>query len=148
MAHVEASGLSAGELLRRAYFTPDLARRLYEMNGSSRYGRDLGPWEDVEGEPRSHYEAQARALAHDGTIRAGGGGKVTACPQEKFHGNPFVPDDATAVLALCDEVDRLREFIGSLGVNIGDEDDEWWRGYRQAQREIVLRARDALGGAS
>lgn len=29
----------------------------------------------------------------------------------------------------------LREAADECGVNVGDEDDEWWRGYRQAQRE-------------
>lgn len=31
----------------------------------------------------------------------------------------------------------LRRFADSRGVNVGDEDDDYWRGYRQAQRECL-----------
>lgn len=34
----------------------------------------------------------------------------------------------------------VREFVDTRGVNVGDEDDPWWRGYRQAQRECVQDA--------
>lgn len=37
---------------------------------------------------------------------------------------------------------ELREFADTRGVNVGDEDDEWWRGYRQAQRECLHAAAD------
>lgn len=39
-------------------------------------------------------------------------------------------------------VEALREFADSRGVNVGDEDDEWWSGYRQAQRECLRDAAD------
>lgn len=39
--------------------------------------------------------------------------------------------------------DALREFADSRGVNVGNEDDEWWRGYRQAQRECLHDATNA-----
>lgn len=40
-------------------------------------------------------------------------------------------------------VRALRRFADTLGVNVGDEDDEWWQGYRQAQRECLHDASDA-----
>ena len=47
------------------------------------------------------------------------------------------------------KAEALREFADSRGVNVGDEDSEWWQGYRQAQREClhdaVARA-DRVGG--
>lgn len=36
--------------------------------------------------------------------------------------------------------DGVRAFGDTLGVNVGDEDDEWWRGYRQGQREALHAA--------
>ena len=36
----------------------------------------------------------------------------------------------------------LREFADTLGVNVGDEDNEWWSGYRQGQREALRKAVD------
>lgn len=33
--------------------------------------------------------------------------------------------------------DALRAAADERGVNVGDEDDEWWSGYRQAQREVI-----------
>ncbi|QIK82415.1 hypothetical protein [Sanguibacter sp. HDW7] len=35
------------------------------------------------------------------------------------------------------QAEALREFADTRGVNVGDDDDEWWRGYRQAQRECL-----------
>ncbi|QIK83001.1 hypothetical protein [Sanguibacter sp. HDW7] len=35
------------------------------------------------------------------------------------------------------QAEALRAFADTRGVNVGDEDDEWWRGYRQAQRECL-----------
>jgi hypothetical protein len=37
--------------------------------------------------------------------------------------------------------EAVRAFGATLGVNVGDEDDEWWRGYRQGQREALHAAR-------
>lgn len=37
--------------------------------------------------------------------------------------------------------EALRRFADSRGINVGDEDDDYWRGYRQAQRECL---RDAI----
>ena len=34
----------------------------------------------------------------------------------------------------------VRDFADSRGVNVGDEDGDWWRGYRQAQREALMDA--------
>lgn len=52
--------------------------------------------------------------------------------------------DAHAVLDLWPgrseaevKAEALREFADTRGVNVGDDDDEWWRGYRQAQRECL-----------
>jgi hypothetical protein len=46
----------------------------------------------------------------------------------------------------------LRALADNLGVNVGDDDSEWWQGYRQAQREFVHgvaeRADRIRGGAS
>src|SRR5690349_14335544 len=42
-----------------------------------------------------------------------------------------------AELQRAAKVEALRGL--NLGVNISDEDDDWWHGYRQAQREIMLR---------
>jgi hypothetical protein len=48
-----------------------------------------------------------------------------------------------ALPALLDELERLRAFVDSLGVDVDEyHDGEWWDGYRQAQREIVMRALD------
>jgi len=63
---------------------------------------------------------------------------------------------ADALLPLLAQVkataraEALRGFADTRGVNIGDEDSEWWQGYRQAQRECVRDALDharSLGGA-
>ena len=43
------------------------------------------------------------------------------------------------------KAEALREFADTRGVNIDDEDDDWWRGYRQAQRECL---RDAIEAAA
>lgn len=40
--------------------------------------------------------------------------------------------------------EALGRFADTRGVNIGDEDDAWWRGYRQAQREAILKVRDEI----
>jgi hypothetical protein len=40
------------------------------------------------------------------------------------------------------EVRALREFADTRGINVGSEDDEWWHGYRQAQRECMHDASD------
>lgn len=40
------------------------------------------------------------------------------------------------------EAKALWEFADTLGVNVGDEDDEWWRGYQQAQRECLHKVSD------
>jgi hypothetical protein len=40
-------------------------------------------------------------------------------------------------------VRALRRFADTRGVQVGDEDDEWWQGYRQAQRECLHDASDA-----
>jgi hypothetical protein len=55
------------------------------------------------------------------------------------------PDVRAAVErgALERAAQAIREFADTRGVNVGDEDDEWWRGYRQAQRECVHDASDA-----
>jgi hypothetical protein len=34
----------------------------------------------------------------------------------------------------------LEEFADTLGVNAGDEDDEWWSGYRNGQRQALRMA--------
>lgn len=47
------------------------------------------------------------------------------------------------------KAEALREFADTRGVNVGDEDDEWWSGYRQAQRECLhaaAAAADRIGG--
>lgn len=36
--------------------------------------------------------------------------------------------------------EALRTFADTRGVQIGDEDDDWWHGYRQAQRECLRDA--------
>lgn len=52
-------------------------------------------------------------------------------------------DFASELLDWLAERDRrvagaaLRKFADSRGVNVGDEDDDYWRGYRQAQRECL-----------
>lgn len=55
--------------------------------------------------------------------------------------------DAAGAIAKHEQEVRahaLREFADTRGVNVGDEDDEWWKGYRQAQRECL---RDAVARA-
>ena len=39
--------------------------------------------------------------------------------------------------------EALLAFADTRGVNVGDEDTEWWQGYRQAQRECLRDATDA-----
>ena len=46
------------------------------------------------------------------------------------------------------KAEALREFADSRGVNVGDEDDAWWRGYRQAQREALQDATTAASLAT
>lgn len=38
--------------------------------------------------------------------------------------------------------EAVRAFGDTLGVHVGDEDDDWWRGYRQGQREALHAARE------
>lgn len=38
------------------------------------------------------------------------------------------------------KAEALRELADYLVVNAGDEDDEWWRGYRQGQRQALVKA--------
>lgn len=38
--------------------------------------------------------------------------------------------------------DAVREYADSRGVNIGDDDDEWWKGYRNAQRVALHDAQE------
>lgn len=50
------------------------------------------------------------------------------------------------------EIDAVREYADQLGVYVGDEEGEYYRGYRQAQREAMHRAQRyvdqmAAGGA-
>lgn len=45
--------------------------------------------------------------------------------------------DALADLMRRTRASALREFADTRGVNVGDEGDEWWSGYRQAQRECL-----------
>ena len=40
-----------------------------------------------------------------------------------------------AEAALADLRARVEALTDSRGVNVGDDDSEWWQGYRQAQRE-------------
>ena len=42
------------------------------------------------------------------------------------------------------KAEALREFADTRGVNVGVKDDDWWRGYRQAQHECL---QDALKAA-
>ena len=42
--------------------------------------------------------------------------------------------------AKVEAVRMVREWADDRGVNVGDEDSDWWRGYRQAQREAVHEA--------
>lgn len=35
---------------------------------------------------------------------------------------------------------QVQEFANSFCVYVGDEESEWWRGYRQAQREALMKA--------
>ena len=39
--------------------------------------------------------------------------------------------------------EALLAFADTRGVNVGDEDGEWWQGYRQAQRECLHDATKA-----
>lgn len=67
-----------------------------------------------------------------------------------YEGNPVITlDEAFAQfdrwLVARDRkiaAEALRDFADTLGVNVGDEDDEWWRGYRQGQREALHKASD------
>lgn len=38
----------------------------------------------------------------------------------------------------------LRGFAGSLGVNVGDEDSDYWQGYRNGQRQALRKANDDI----
>lgn len=80
---------------------------------------------------------------------------------EMTHGEPFVPgvledlaaiagvpivparliteDDFAATIRQA-EIAAVRTYADQLGVYVGDEDSEFYRGYRQAQREAIQRA--------
>lgn len=90
-------------------------------------------------------EAAAEAIAHEGHSHR----RQDAC---RCGSDSFVKyrDDARAVLAAVApsiaakaRVGALSEFADSRGVNVGDDDSEWWKGYRQAQRECLHDANDA-----
>ena len=58
-----------------------------------------------------------------------------------------VSDVLADVPGLVDEVrwhraamTEIRDWVDRRGVYVGDEDSEWWDGYRQAQREVMLSA--------
>ena len=44
--------------------------------------------------------------------------------------------------ALAAKLDAVRAWIDRRGVNAGDRDDDYMRGYRDAQRHALLDARD------
>ena len=56
----------------------------------------------------------------------------------------------SAVDRLADQIEAVREWIDRRGVNVGDRDDDYMRGYRDAQRHAVQDAaelRATLDGA-
>ena len=52
--------------------------------------------------------------------------------------------DADEVRRLRSDLKKVRDWIDRRGVYVGDEDSEWWDGYRQAQREVMLSAHELI----
>ena len=53
-----------------------------------------------------------------------------------------VPDLLKEVYRLRSDLEKVRDWVNRRGVYVGDEGSEWWDGYRQAEREVMLSAHD------
>ena len=51
-----------------------------------------------------------------------------------------VPDLLKEVYRLRRDLAKVRDWVNLRGVYVRDEDSEWWDGFRQAQREVMLSA--------
>ena len=64
---------------------------------------------------------------------------------------PALLDAADERAALAAKVERVREWAYRRGVNVGDRDDDYMRGYRDAQRHALMDVGELLhildGGA-
>ena len=114
------------------------------------------PVSDGTTPPAEAVEAVMEALGCSGTATAWADReetrRVVVCAAHRAEwiaqGCPVAVSVAAAAVAALDLPRRdretaakaLDEFASTRGVNVGDEDDEWWRGYRQAQRECLLDA--------
>ena len=52
--------------------------------------------------------------------------------------------DADEVRRLRSDLKKVRDWMDRRGVYVGDEDSEWWDGYRQAQRVVMLSAHELI----
>ena len=52
--------------------------------------------------------------------------------------------DADEARRLRSDLAKVRDWADRRGVYAGDEDSEWWDGYRQAEREVMLSARELI----
>ena len=55
-----------------------------------------------------------------------------------------VPDLLAEVRRLRSDLKKVRDWVNRRGVYAGDEDSEWWDGYRQAEREVMLSAHELI----
>ena len=52
--------------------------------------------------------------------------------------------DTDDVRRLRSDLEKVRDWVNRRGVYAGDEDSEWWDGYRQAEREVMLSAHELI----
>jgi len=55
-----------------------------------------------------------------------------------------VPDLLKEVYRLRRDLAKVRDWVNRRGVYAGDGDSEWWDGYRQAEREVMLSAHELI----
>lgn len=62
------------------------------------------------------------------------------------HGQAASPTltDTDDVRRLRRDLAKVRDWVNRRGVYAGDEDSEWWDGYRQAEREVMLSAHELI----
>ena len=52
--------------------------------------------------------------------------------------------DTDEVRRLRGDLEKVRDWVNRRGVYAGDEDSEWWDGYRQAERGVMLSAHELI----
>ena len=132
--------------------TPDLAelRRLLDVN-RGRYFHAL-PWHAWD--RGIGYELHVGATCRDKMEPRGycegvnnGFRETFGAPEAELivaavNALPALLDAAAERDALAAKVDAVREWIGRRGVNVDDRDDDYMRGYRDAQRHALHDANE------